>query len=291
MRVRIFLSSLVAVCALLCGSCTTRYPSGQAAGFRFTVVDVGEGLSQIGVIGSDAVVWDMGDTGAAGNWIRAYAQAGAPYIRAIAISHSHVDHMGGLRTLPDSIRFSGEIVASVFEDTALIRETCGSWGARVRFRTIGQGDTMANLSGVTVQCIWPPKNLPIATPISDDYKNTYSLCFIVRYQSNSVLITSDIDTVAERALAARYGFSLMSDIIVVPHHGSSGSVDPVFYGYVSPSFAVISCSADNEYGHPAANVLAMLFQMRVNLYQTSLQGTITASANGYYWTVSGEYAQ
>lgn len=291
MRVRISVSSLASVFALICVSCTTQSPSGRAAGFRFTVVDVGEGLSQIGTVGGDAVAWDVGDTGAAGNWIRAYAQAGAPYIRSIAISHSHADHMGGLMTLPDSIRFSGEIVSSVFEDTALIRENCGSWAARVRFRTIGQGDTMANLNGVTVQCVWPPKDLAITTPVSDDYKNTYSLCFIARYQSNSVLITSDIDTVAEQALAATYGFSLLSDIIVVPHHGSSGSVNPVFYGYAAPSTAIISCSSDNEYGHPAANVLAMLFQMRVTLYQTSREGTITAFTNGYYWTVSEEYAK
>jgi beta-lactamase superfamily II metal-dependent hydrolase len=196
--------------------------------------------------------------------------------------------MGGLRALPDSLRFSGDIAASMFEDTALIRSACGSWASRVRFRTIARGDTVALPGGSAALCLWPPRNQPLQPPLLDDDKNTYSLCFLARYQSSSVLITSDIDTTAEQELAARYGFGLMADILVVPHHGSGGSVSPVFYGYVAPSIGIISCAAQNAYGHPAATVLSMLFQMHVALHQTALEGTITAFTNGYYWTAAGE---
>jgi competence protein ComEC len=292
MRVRISVFSLTAacalLCALLCASCGTQGPSGSGTGLRFAVVNVGEGLSQIASSGGEAVVFDMGDTDATSRWIEAYGNAGAPHIRDIVISHSHVDHMGGLRNLPDSINFSGEIVASVFEDTALIRSTCGTWASRVRFRTVAQGDTVAGPSDAFAVCVWPPRDAPVKMPIVDEFKNTCSLCFLVRYQSNTVLVTSDIDTSAEQALAAKYGFGLASDIIVVPHHGSAYSVDPVFYGYVAPSIAVISCAADNTYGHPAANVLNLLFQMHVKLYMTKSEGTVSAYSNGYYWTVEIE---
>lgn len=289
MHVRIFVFSLAAACALLCASCGTQGPSGSGSGLHFTVVNVGEGLSQIASSGGEAVVFDIGDTDATSRWIEAYGRAGGPRIRDIVISHSHVDHIGGLRNLPDAINFSGQIVASVFEDTALIRSTCGTWASRVRFRTIGQGDTVAGPLDAFAVCVWPPRNAAVQTPVVDEFKNAYSLCFLVRYQSNTVFVTSDIDTVAEQALAAKYGFGLASDIIIVPHHGSAYSVDPVFYGYVAPSIAVISCAAQNMYGHPAQNVLDLLFQMHVKLYLTSQEGTVAAFSNGYYWTVAGEY--
>jgi competence protein ComEC len=292
MREPISVFSLAAACALLCAllsaSCGTQAPSGPGTGLHFAVVNVGEGLSQIASSGGEAVVFDMGDTDATPQWIEAYGRAGGPRIRDIVISHSHVDHMGGLRNLPDSLNFSGEIVASVFEDTALIRSTCGTWASRVRFRTVAQGDTVAGPLDAFAVCVWPPRDVAVKMPIVDEFKNTYSLCFLVRYQSNTVLVTSDIDTTAEQGLAAKYGFGLASDIIIVPHHGSAYSVDPVFYGYVAPSIAVISCSADNTYGHPASNVLELLFQMHVTLYMTKSEGTVTAFTNGYYWVVQSE---
>jgi competence protein ComEC len=288
MRGLISVFRCAAACALVCASCGTQGPASGGPGLQFVVVDVGEGLSQIATSGGEAVVFDMGDTGASKQWMEAYGRLGAPHIRTIVISHSHVDHMGGLRALPDSLRFSGDIAASMFEDTALIRSACGSWASRVRFRTIARGDTVALPGGSAALCLWPPRNQPLQPPLLDDDKNTYSLCFLARYQSSSVLITSDIDTTAEQELAARYGFGLMADILVVPHHGSGGSVSPVFYGYVAPSIGIISCAAQNAYGHPAATVLSMLFQMHVALHQTALEGTITAFTNGYYWTAAGE---
>jgi competence protein ComEC len=263
-------------------------PAKQDDRFVFTVVNVGQGLSQIGAVGPEAIVWDMGDTGAAPQWNSAYKGMQKPHLRAIVISHSHADHMGGLNRLGDSVGFSGLIITSLLEDTALIRENCGSWREKIRFRTIAQGDTIGGLNGVSVECIWPPRGLAIRAPVVDDYKNSYSLCFIVRYGSTAVIITSDIDTLAERQLAVSYGFSLMSDIIVVPHHGSAGSVDPVFYGFVNPSAAVLSFGAGNPYGHPAKNVLDLLFQMRVQLFETATEGTVSAATDGYFFSFTNE---
>jgi beta-lactamase superfamily II metal-dependent hydrolase len=290
MRGLVFVFKFVAVCLLIGASCGTQGPR-QNSGLTFVVVNVGEGLSQIATSNAEAVAFDMGDTGASATWANAYNGLGKPRVSAIIISHSHVDHMGGLGRLPESLDFSGEIVASAYEDTSLIRATCGPWAGRVHFRSIGMGDTVSGLDGAVAICLWPPKGLVLPTPIPDSLKNVYSLCFVVRYKSSLVLITSDIDTTAERELSARFGFGLGADAIVVPHHGSAGSVDPVFYGYVAPSIAILSYGIPNPYGHPAANMLAMLFQMHARLYQTAMIGTVTAFTDGYYWSVSGEGSQ
>jgi len=287
MRGPVFVFKFVGACLLIGASCGTQGPRHNS-GLTFVVVNVGEGLSQIATSSSEAIVFDVGDTGASASWTNAYNGLGKPRIGAIIISHSRADHMGGLSRLPEALDFSGEIVAYMYADTSLIRATCGSWAGRMHFRLIGMGDTVSGPFGVAAICLWPPKDLVLPTPIPDSIKNVYSLCFVVQYQSSSVLITSDIDTTAERTLSTRFGFGLMADAIVVPDHGSAGSVDPVFYGYVAPSTAILSCGAQNPFGHPAANVLAMLFQMHARLYQTAVIGTVTAFTDGYYWSVSGE---
>jgi len=248
------------------------------------VLDVGEGLAQICAINGAAIAFDVGDTLAGNQWASGYGRVGSPRINAIVISHTHQDHMGGLSHLPPALDFSGMIITHPYEDTAYIRKIAGQWRQDVYFKTIAQGDTIGGLEGVRVECIWPPRDINAEVPLDDTLKNRYSLCCILRYDNTSVIITSDVDTFSERTLAAQYGETLAADIIVVPHHGSAGSVDEVFYGYVNPSVAIISCGIANSYGFPTQKATDLLYQMKVTEMVTYSAGTIAAVSNGSYWT-------
>jgi competence protein ComEC len=292
MRLRFLVFSIGLAQALLLSSCSNVDKPASSPVFTFTVVNVGQALSQVGLVGSGAVVWDMGDSAGTREWMKTYERLKEPYIRSIVISHTHADHMDGLLLLGSLAGFSGALITSAYEDTALLLSKCGQVRQRIRLRLISAGDTLGGLDGVLIECIWPPKGLDTAGfSLSEDDKNRYSLCFLVRHGATSVCITSDIDTAAERELAARYGFGLRSDIVVFPHHGSSGSADPVFFGYVDPKAAIISCGYNNVYGLPAHNSLALLFQMRVPLYETDRQGTVSAASNGYYWEFTCDKGQ
>jgi beta-lactamase superfamily II metal-dependent hydrolase len=191
-----------------------------------------------------------------------------------------------LSRLSGDVAFSGLVITSPFEDTAFIRKNSGASEAAVRFKTICQGDTLACLDGVSITCLWPPRTIAFPAPLVDSLKNRYSLCFSIGYCGASILITSDVDTFSLRELSDLYGFGLAHDILVAPHHGSAGSVDPVFYGYVNPCAVIISCGAGNPYGHPSASLLNLLFEMRTPASITAKVGTVTARSNGYYWTLS-----
>jgi competence protein ComEC len=283
MRKRVFICKISATLAgLILALCSGNNTDGTCREFSFSVLDIGEGLSQIGICGSDAAIWDMGDTFSCAGWQSEYSLLGSPHITAIIISHCHRDHYGGLRGLSDTIDFSGLIYVSPYEDTTLIRNTATGLRQRIFFCTIAQGDTLPLLADTHIECLWPPYGIGMDT-MPDSLKNRYSLCFRISHGGNSILVTSDIDTFSERNMSSYYGFSMSSDIIVVPHHGSAGSVDEIFYGYVNPSTAVISCGTDNEYGFPSQKVINLLYQIKVTGYVTADNGTVTATSNGYYW--------
>ena len=65
-----------------------------------------------------------------------------------------------------------------------------------------------------------------------------------------------------------------ADILKVAHHGSKYSSDADFLKTVSPKAAVISCGADNLYGHPHEETLERLQSAKAELYRTDTEGTI-----------------
>ncbi len=275
-----WLCSVIAIACIGCGDAGNEHDGGLG----FAVLDVGQGLSQVGVSDGRAFVWDIGPRDSFERWSDGYDEMGRPPIDMLVLSHSDEDHRGGLAALGPDAGFSGTVVMSVYEDTSLVRRCGGAWASRLSFRTIAAGDTLGGLDGVYVECLWPPRGRDAAIPVGAQRRNELSLVFRIVTGDVSLLITSDIDSAAERELVSRYGLELASDIVVVPHHGSAGSVNRRFYGSVMPSWAVVSCGARNDYGHPSGALIDMLFDLGIELLSTPAEGHVRFHSNGVYWT-------
>lgn len=258
--------------------------AGGTARFTFAVADVGQGLAQFGVIDGRAAAWDIGPPDSYPAWRAAYNELGRPRLEAIIISHSDADHCGGLRHLDGGVNWSGLIVTSPHEDTAKIREGAGVWSGSVRFQFAAAGDTLKHLDNVDIICLWPPRVIDAELPLDGRERNHYSLVFSVRHGYSRALVTSDIDSAAMTLIAAQSGGELRAQILSVPHHGSAGSVNPLFFSYVSAEIAVISCAAQNSYGHPSMRMINELMRQGVGImYYTYLDNTVVFRSNGYYW--------
>ena len=71
-----------------------------------------------------------------------------------------------------------------------------------------------------------------------------------------------------------------ADVIKLGHHGSDTSTAEEFLNAVSPSFAIISCGKDNQYGHPSEDVLTRLQENGVNVFRTDENGDVTVYSDG-----------
>ncbi len=279
---RVFVFNWITCCLAI--SCTSPVSNGSHSRIDCYILDVGQGLSQIITNGKSAVVIDLGKEKYSERWLRAYGSIGSPYIEWICISHTDEDHAGGLRSLPASVPFSKKVYLGAMVDSVLIRSYVQHLGETVDLCMISRGDSIKGPASVNFTCLWPPAK-PLETKTGEaTYSNKYSLCLRGDYVYTSFMITSDIDSTSMRQIAAENKYRLDIDWLVVPHHGSRGSLQTQFYGYASPRRAVISCGKDNAYEHPAPDVERFLTaSLRIPIDMTPVFGNIRYSTNGYYW--------
>ncbi|MDR3300822.1 MAG: DNA internalization-related competence protein ComEC/Rec2 [Candidatus Accumulibacter sp.] len=205
------------------------------------VLDVGQGLAVLVRTAEHTLLYDTGPRyGAesdAGQRIVAplLRAVGVARLDALVVSHRDLDHAGGL----ESVRAHGPIARFLTSMTGVGAEPC--------------------VDGQSWE--WDGIRFAMLHPLASDYSgqdrrpNGMSCVLRVSNDGGALLLTGDIETVNERALIARAGAQLRSDVLVVPHHGGRGSSSPAFIAAVAPRDAVFSAGYRNTFGHPRADVL------------------------------------
>lgn len=115
--------------------------------------------------------------------------------------------------------------------------------------------------------------------------NNDSLVVRAEMPGVSMLFTGDIEQPAQQALL-RQKAAVDVDVLKVPHHGSADFL-PEFFAAVSPTVAIISVGADNDYGHPAPSTLRWLTVERAVVLRTDRQGMVAVVAGPSGMTVFG----
>ena len=110
-----------------------------------------------------------------------------------------------------------------------------------------------------------------------DSENDNSIVLLLRYKGFSALFTGDLTSNKEVLIAeqaASYGIDSLS-LLKVAHHGSKYSSGEKFLSTVKPQAAVISCSANNSYGHPHAETVERIEAVGAVLFRTDISGAVT----------------
>jgi competence protein ComEC len=192
---------------------------------------------------------------------------------AVALSHAHSDHMGGLPAVlnnfhPRELWVGNNPRFAAY--SALLDEAAA---LKVRVRTLRAGDTVT-LGSAQVAVLAPFSDYqPGTQPGNND-----SMVLHVAYGATSVLLEGDAEAPVEERMLTEQG--LQSSLLKVGHHGSVSSTRPEFLDRVAPRWAVISCGLRNRYGHPRMEVLEELQAAGVRTFSTDNNGATCFRLNG-----------
>jgi competence protein ComEC len=192
---------------------------------------------------------------------------------AVALSHAHSDHMGGLPAILRNFHPAELWVGNNprFKDyNALLDEAAA---LHLRLRAFRAGDAL-NFGSAQINVLAPFRDYqPSPEPANND-----SLVLHVTYGATSVLLEGDAEASIEQAMLAEPG--LASTLLKVGHHGSITSTRPEFLFRVSPQWAVISCGLHNRYGHPRQEVLEELQAAHIRTFRTDINGATCFHLDG-----------
>ena len=134
--------------------------------------------------------------------------------------------------------------------------------------------------------------ITVLGPVRTDYEdvNDLSLVLMVEFGDTRFLFTGDMEQLAEGHMLDYWGedFDWHADVLKIGHHGSYSSSGYRLLREVAPTWGIISCGYQNEYGHPHESTLSRLRDAEVTIFRTDLMGTVIASTDGetiaFAWT-------
>ena len=200
---------------------------------------------------------------------------GIRFLDGVVLSHADQDHAGALDSLRKEIRIA-QLWDNGFKDTATMGYRA-LFKKRGCYRVLNQGDRLATLSGVHLDCLNPPAE----TLDQFKHRNDASLVLRLIHQRHTVLFTGDVEGLGIETLLALPKNQLACTFLKVPHHGSDlGRYGPLFFSRVHPQTALISMAVPNQWNLPNASTLEQLASCQAKVFLTAEEGGVCFQTDG-----------
>ena len=139
---------------------------------------------------------------------------------------------------------------------------------------------------IQLSVLYPDQNASSAlSPAAD--RNEHSLVLQLDYGVFHMLLTGDMSAEGQQGLMELAGetedrlFSPESfRLLKAAHHGSGYSSSEAFLEWLEPEYTVISCGANNRYGHPHPDTLERLRACGSEILQTTESGALIWNTDG-----------
>jgi competence protein ComEC len=138
---------------------------------------------------------------------------------------------------------------------------------------------------VTLQTVWPRPGAG-AGDAGESAPNNASVVLLAEVAGVRILLTGDVEPSAQAALARDLG-GLRVDVLKVPHHGSRHQ-DLDWLTSLGARLALVSVGEDNDYGHPAPDLVTALSAGGAQVWRTDLAGdVVVVAADGEVGVAAG----
>lgn len=259
------------VCALaLVGASSAAHPHPLTAqqpaqsAVEIVFLDVGQGDAALITAPDGRRV--LVDGGPRGSGVASYLRhRGIDTLDLVVASHNHADHIGGLEEVFATVgvrHYMENEVPSATRDYDRLVEAVARSGATVlkaEQRSIGLGDLRIHV---------------LPSPPGALSHNDRSIGLVVQLGDFYAMFTGDAE---EETLAwwVRETPLARMAVVKVSHHGARNGTIPEFVRTTSPSVAVISVGATNQYGHPSFIAVNMWRAAARYVLRTDRDGTVT----------------
>ena len=262
-------STALACTGLLVAGVLVRLPSPgwPPDGWVLAMCDVGQGDGLVLRAGEgSAVVVDAGPDPALMD--DCLDRLGITSVPLVVLTHFHADHVDGLAGVVEGRRVGEVDSTSLREPEGGVREVAAVLGADAGQAPYG---VTRRVGEVTLQPVWPPPDGG-DTDAGESAPNNASVVLVAEVGGVRILLTGDVEPSAQADLE-RTLVGLDVDVLKVPHHGSRHQ-DLPWLASLGAGVALVSVGADNDYGHPAADVLAALAATGADVWRTDTSGDV-----------------
>ncbi len=280
--------AILAICLCLSLSLITigggiRFAEGASTSLvTVSFIYVGEGDSLLIHAQNVWVLVDGGPSDAGSTVVNYLQSSGVTELSLMVATHMDADHIGGLVTV---------LKSSITIDRVLINNMTDTTSTYNQFITLAQKHIVLVAQRGSFYSLTSAVNLTVYNPVQPlqfTDQNDNSVVMKLQAGKTSFLLEGDAGTDAEQSMI-NAGLNLHCDVLKVGHHGSQYATCDAFLDRAQPTYAVISCGIDNDYGFPTTDVLQRLTNHDVLTFGTYESGTIVATSDGSTVTFQSNY--
>ena len=136
----------------------------------------------------------------------------------VIISHFDEDHVGGILTVMQELKVKKAIIARQFENSNNYKRFIKlAQEKKIKVIVVEAGDVINIEKDIRLKVLWPDSK----NKINENVLNNNSLVCKLEYKSFSIMLTGDIEEIAENAILTKYKNNakiLNANILKVAHH-------------------------------------------------------------------------